>query len=35
MAQKLADCLVSKDGQAAIAAYKIGGKQAFIPNAKR
>ncbi len=33
MAQQFADWLVSSEGQAAIAAYKIGGQQAFVPNA--
>lgn len=32
-AQKLVDWLVSAPGQAAIAAYKIGGEQLFFPNA--
>ena len=35
MAQQFADWLVSKDGQASIAAYRINGKQAFTPNAKQ
>lgn len=33
LAQKFIDWLVSKDGQAAIADYKIGGEQLFFPNA--
>ncbi len=32
-AQKFVDWLVSKDGQAVIASYKIGGEQLFFPNA--
>jgi tungstate transport system substrate-binding protein len=31
--QAFIDWLVSPEGQAAIAAYKIGGEQAFFPNA--
>lgn len=34
LAQAFADWVVSADGQAAIAAYKIGGEQLFFPNAK-
>jgi tungstate transport system substrate-binding protein len=34
LAQAFADWLVSSSGQAAIAAYKIGGEQLFFPNAK-
>jgi tungstate transport system substrate-binding protein len=33
LAQAFADWIVSKDGQAAIAAYKVGGEQLFFPNA--
>ena len=33
LAQAFADWVVSKPGQAAIAAYKIGGEQLFFPNA--
>ena len=33
LAQKFADWIVSPAGQAAIAAYKIGGEQLFFPNA--
>ena len=33
--QAFIDWLVSDEGQAAIAAYKIGGEQLFFPNAKR
>jgi tungstate transport system substrate-binding protein len=33
LAQAFADWVVSADGQAAIAAYKIGGEQLFFPNA--
>jgi len=29
------DWLVSREGQEAIAGYKIGGEQLFFPNAKR
>ena len=32
-AQKFVDWIVSADGQAAIAAYKIGGESVFFPNA--
>jgi tungstate transport system substrate-binding protein len=32
-AQSFADWLVSEDGQAAIAAYEVGGQQLFFPNA--
>jgi tungstate transport system substrate-binding protein len=32
-AQKFADWIISPAGQAAIAAYKIGGEQLFFPNA--
>ena len=35
LAQAFADWVVSPAGQAAIAAYKIGGEQVFFPNAKR
>ena len=35
MGQAFIDWLVSAEGQAAIAAYKIGGEQLFFPNAKR
>jgi tungstate transport system substrate-binding protein len=35
MGQAFIDWIVSPDGQAAIAAYKIGGEQLFFPNAKR
>ena len=34
LAQAFADWVVSPDGQATIAAYKIGGEQLFFPNAK-
>jgi tungstate transport system substrate-binding protein len=34
-AQAFVDWLISAEGQAAIAAYKIGGKQLFFPNATR
>jgi tungstate transport system substrate-binding protein len=34
LAQAFADWVVSPDGQASIAAYKIGGEQLFFPNAK-
>jgi tungstate transport system substrate-binding protein len=34
MAQAFIDWLVSAEGQAAIAAYRIGGQQLFFPNAK-
>lgn len=34
LAQAFADWIVSPDGQAAIAAYKIGGEQLFFPNAR-
>jgi tungstate transport system substrate-binding protein len=34
LAQAFADWVVSADGQAAIAAYRIGGEQLFFPNAK-
>jgi tungstate transport system substrate-binding protein len=33
LAQTFVDWLVSKDGQATIASYRIGGEQAFFPNA--
>ncbi|QFZ86812.1 tungsten ABC transporter substrate-binding protein [Variovorax paradoxus] len=33
LAQGFADWVVSRDGQAAIASYKIGGEQLFFPNA--
>jgi tungstate transport system substrate-binding protein len=32
-AQKFVDWIVSANGQAAIAAYKIGGESVFFPNA--
>lgn len=35
LAQAFADWLVSPQGQATIAAYKVGGKQLFFPNANR
>jgi tungstate transport system substrate-binding protein len=35
LAQAFADWVVSAEGQAAIAAYKIGGEQLFFPNASR
>lgn len=35
LAQQFADWIVSPAGQAAIAAYKIGGEQLFFPNAAR
>jgi tungstate transport system substrate-binding protein len=35
MGQAFIDWIVSPEGQAAIAAYKIGGEQLFFPNAKR
>jgi tungstate transport system substrate-binding protein len=35
MGQAFIDWLVSPDGQATIASYKIGGEQLFFPNAKR
>jgi len=35
MGQAFIDWIVSPDGQAAIAAYKIGGEQLFFPNASR
>jgi tungstate transport system substrate-binding protein len=35
LAQAFADWVVSPQGQAKIAAYKIGGEQLFFPNAKR
>ena len=34
LAQAFADWVVSADGQAAIAAYKVGGEQLFFPDAK-
>ncbi|MBT9490794.1 MAG: substrate-binding domain-containing protein [Paucibacter sp.] len=34
LAQAFSDWVVSPDGQASIAAYKIGGEQLFFPNAK-
>jgi tungstate transport system substrate-binding protein len=34
-AQAFVDWLVSPEGQASIAAYKIGGEQLFFPNAER
>ena len=33
--QAFIDWLVSPEGQAAIASYKIGGEQLFFPDAKR
>jgi tungstate transport system substrate-binding protein len=33
LAQAFSDWVVSKDGQATIAAYRIGGEQLFFPNA--
>ena len=33
--QKFIDWVVSKDGQQAIADYKIGGEQLFFPNAAK
>ena len=35
LAQAFADWVVSADGQATIAAYKVGGQQLFFPNAER
>ena len=35
MGQAFVDWIVSPEGQAAIAGYKIGGEQLFFPNAKR
>jgi tungstate transport system substrate-binding protein len=35
LAQGFADWVVSRDGQAAIASYKIGGEQLFFPNANQ
>jgi tungstate transport system substrate-binding protein len=35
MGQAFIDWIVSPEGQAAIAGYKIGGEQLFFPNAKR
>ena len=35
LAQTFADWVVSPDGQAAIASYKIGGEQLFFPNAEK
>lgn len=35
LAQTFADWVVSRDGQASIAAYKINGEQLFFPNANR
>jgi tungstate transport system substrate-binding protein len=34
-AQKFVDWVVSAQGQAVIASYKIGGEQLFFPNAGR
>ncbi len=34
LAQAFADWLVSREGQASIAGYKVGGEQLFFPNAK-
>ena len=35
LAQAFADWIVSADGQATIAAYRVGGEQLFFPNAER
>ena len=35
LAQSFADWVVSADGQATIASYKIGGEQLFFPNADK
>ena len=35
LAQAFSDWVVSPEGQATIAAYKIGGEQLFFPNAER
>jgi tungstate transport system substrate-binding protein len=35
LGQAFIDWLISPDGQAAIAAYKIGGQQLFFPNAEK
>ena len=35
LGQTFIDWLVSPDGQAAIAGYKIGGEQLFFPNARQ
>jgi len=35
LAQAFADWVVSADGQATVAAYKIGGEQLFFPNAEK
>ena len=35
LAQAFSDWVVSPDGQAVIASYKIGGEQLFFPNAQR
>jgi tungstate transport system substrate-binding protein len=35
LGQAFIDWIVSAEGQAAIASYKIGGEQLFFPNAKR
>jgi tungstate transport system substrate-binding protein len=34
-AQKFVDWVVSANGQASIAAYKIGGESVFFPNANK
>jgi len=34
MGQAFVDWIVSPEGQAAIAGYRIGGEQLFFPNAK-
>ncbi|NDF79957.1 MAG: tungsten ABC transporter substrate-binding protein, partial [Betaproteobacteria bacterium] len=34
-AQKFVDWVISSQGQAAIAAYKIGGESVFFPNANK
>jgi tungstate transport system substrate-binding protein len=34
-AQKFVDWVISPEGQAAIASYRIGGEQLFFPNASR
>ena len=35
LAQAFADWVLSADGQATIASYKIGGEQLFFPNAEK
>jgi tungstate transport system substrate-binding protein len=35
LAQAFSDWVVEPDGQASIAAYKVGGEQLFFPNARR